>query len=102
MIFFLIIRPVKFLRKVRFIRTKNSESSLWGYAASLRILDYASKYDSQYIIHLQKVLLYVLNNLQSSSGRHFLYKPKGKIFIRHEAHMFQSLIQILRGNNYDK
>lgn len=66
--------------------TSNDEARLWGYAAALRLGVKMGNFDLAF-----NILNFVKNNLFVDEG-YFKYKSSdSRIFIRHEAHIFEAI-----------
>lgn len=82
------------VRKANFLglmHNRNPETRLWSYAAGIRTFVYASHFDERYMEYALKIFEYVHENLFDEEGYFYYRKNDKNCYIRHQAHMFESL-----------
>lgn len=78
------------LNSFGFFEKRKSEARLWGYAAAIRMLCYATYTNPEYLLNAMIIFKHLQKN-QDESG-YFYYKTIDKsCYIRHQAHIFEAL-----------
>lgn len=67
------------------------ETQLWGYGAAIRAFTIASRFDDEWKEKAKLLIHYVRDSLSLGNGSFAYRRTDPAVYIRHQAHIFQSL-----------
>jgi hypothetical protein len=78
-----------------YFKKNNPEDNLWGYAAAIKMLSFATKFSPMYYDYLIKISNYSMNNFTKKDGFFKLNNSDNNVYIRHQAYFFEALVNLL-------